>query len=177
MAHYDDILEISLDNYGLVTYRQAEEAGIAGSELARFVEQGRLSKLGHGLYQVTMRIPTVYDRYAQAVALAGEGSILFRTAVLALLGLSSVNPVSIEVASTKRIRRNLPPWVEIVSCTSLEDVTRYHGIPCQNLFDAFVSCKQILMSERILDGAREAHSKGLLLDSELSAIEEMIFDA
>ena len=69
MTHFDDIYEIAADNYGLVTFAEAREAGATGGELGRWVAQGRLERRGRGTYRLVRRTPTPYDRYAEAVAL------------------------------------------------------------------------------------------------------------
>ena len=52
MTHFDDIYEIAADNYGLVTFAEAREAGATGGELGRWVAQGRLERRGRGTYRL-----------------------------------------------------------------------------------------------------------------------------
>lgn len=87
MAHFDDIYELAADNYGLITSAEAKNLGVAKSELNRWVGMGRLLKRGQGVYKLVRYAPTEYDRYAEAVALVGDGSFLFGEAVLAMHGL------------------------------------------------------------------------------------------
>ena len=77
MAHFDDIYELAADNYGLITSAEAKNLGVAKSELNRWVGMGRLLKRGQGVYKLVRYVPTEYDRYAEAVALVGDGSFLF----------------------------------------------------------------------------------------------------
>src|SRR5436309_1390252 len=44
--------EIAEEQWGLVTRRQASEAGIAPRSLARLVENGRVERVAHGVYRV-----------------------------------------------------------------------------------------------------------------------------
>ena len=81
MTHFDDIYEIAADNYGLVTFAEAREAGATGGELGRWVAQGRLERRGRGTYRLVRRTPTPYDRYAEAVALVGPGSVVWGDSV------------------------------------------------------------------------------------------------
>ena len=71
MKHFDSIYEICADNYGIVTTGEALEVGVLKPELARYVKDGRLTRLGHGVYRLTRYIPTPLDTYAEAVALVG----------------------------------------------------------------------------------------------------------
>ncbi len=165
MAHFDDIYEIAADNYGLITTAQAEEAGITRSELARWTKLGKLNKRGRGLYRITQWVPTELDRYAEAVALVGEGAFLAEDAVLSMHDLALVNPQRITVASPKRVRRSLPDWVDVVSAKS-EACTSYEGISSQSVFDALIACKGRVMPERLLAAMREARKRGLIREKE-----------
>ena len=136
MAHFDEIYEIAVDNYGLITYAQAREAGLVGAELNRYVADGRLDKRGYGVYKLTRYVPTDYDRFAEAVALVGEGAYLYGDAVLAMHDLALVNPKSITVALPRRSRRKLPDWIRIVVPKINETPNRYEGIPSQSVADA-----------------------------------------
>lgn len=46
------LFDIAEEQWGLVTRRQARGAGIAPTSLARLVEDGRLERVGHGVYRV-----------------------------------------------------------------------------------------------------------------------------
>lgn len=46
------LFDIAEEQWGLVTRRQAREAGIAPTSLARLIEDGRLERVGHGVYRV-----------------------------------------------------------------------------------------------------------------------------
>ena len=172
MTYYDVILDLSLDNYGLVTFERAKEAGVSGSELKRLADSGRLAKVGRGVYQATARLVTPYDRFAIAVTLVGEGSMLWGASVLALLDLASANPKFIDVVTNKRVRRSLPSWVRIRKSKNTKAKEIHHGIPCQKLSEAILASRDSVMVERLLDAAESAHSKGLLTDRELRAIRE-----
>lgn len=165
MAHFDDIYEIAADNYGLVTTAQAEAVGATRAELSRWVKLGRLVRRGRGVYRLTRWMPTEYDRYAEAVALVGEGAFLAGDAVLSMYGLALVNPSTITVATPNRVRKSLPEWINLVP--SGDSAHRaYEGIPSQSVADALIACKGRVMPERLLEAAREAKERGLVRDSE-----------
>lgn len=42
MTHFNDIYDITADGYGIVTAAQAQEAGVAPSELNRWCADGKL---------------------------------------------------------------------------------------------------------------------------------------
>ena len=165
MAHFDDIYELAADNYGLITSAEAKNLGVAKSELNRWVGMGRLLKRGHGVYKLVRYVPTEYDRYAEAVALVGDGSFLFGEAVLAMHGLALANPRRISVGTTKRVRRELPEWVQPVTVSG-KTVTSYEGIPSQSLAEAILECRGMVMGERLKSAVEDARREGLITKDE-----------
>ena len=162
MKHFDEVYEIAADNYGLITAAQAKEAGIVGAELHRYVAAGWLRKLGHGLYKITRYIPTEYDAYAEAVMQVGEGAYLYGEAVLAMHGLALVSPAKITVATSKRKRKRLPGWIDVVTPKEPVEPASDMGIPSQSVAAAIRTCKGRIMPERLLNAVEDAQSKGLL---------------
>ena len=169
MTHFDDIYEIAADNYGLVSAAQAAEIDVAASELNRWVQAGMLERRGHGLYKLVRYTPTDYDRFAEAVALVGADAHLAGTAVLAMHGLAFVNPPKLTVATSKRVRKKLPEWIELVQGKG-RPCTQYEGIPSQSVADALIACKGRVMTERLISGAEDAHAKGLIKDKDRERI-------
>lgn len=165
MTHFDDMYELAADNYGLITSAEAKSLGVAKSELNRWVGMGRLLKRGQGVYKLVRYVPTEYDRYAEAVALVGDGSFLFGEAVLAMHGLALVNPRRISVGATKRVRRELPEWVQPVTVSG-KTVTSYEGIPSQSLAEAILECRGMVMRERLKSAVEDARREGLITKDE-----------
>jgi hypothetical protein len=171
MSHFDDIYEIAADNYGVVTYAQAHEAGVEGVELSRWVASGRLERVGHGVYRLARWVPTGRERYAEALALVGPDAVLWGESVLALLGLAYVNPGAVYIAPGRRVRRELPAWVRLASAP----VTRraaYEGIACQELGEAILACRGRVLTERLRDAADEAGREGYITKGEHKALRE-----
>lgn len=166
MAHYDDIYEIAADNYGLVTTSEAEKASVTRGELARYVKSGWLERIGHGLYRLTRYIPTPYDRYAEAVALVGPGSYLYGESVLAMHELALVNPSKVSVATSKRVRRTMPSWVEVVADGGGFVPVEYEGIPSQSIADAILTCRTSVMADRLVEAASAARKQGFIKASD-----------
>ena len=162
MTHFDAIYEIAADNYGLITFAEAREVGVPRDGLTRYVNNGRLERIGQGVYRLTRHIPTHLDQYAAAVVLVGQGSYIHGESVLAMHNLALVNPMKTSVAVTRRTRRTLPKWISVVSADKSETPTNYEGIPSQSVADAIRFCKRSVMKERLIDAVHVAAREGLI---------------
>lgn len=162
MTVYDDIYEIAADNYGIVTSSQAKGAGASDKELSRIAKDGRLTRIGYGVYRIKHWVPTEYDAYAECVALVGPGAYLYGESVIAMHALAPTNPARVHVATPNRVRRSLPASIRVVRRRDCGDTTEYEGIPSQAIPAAIRSCEGTMMRERLVDAARRARELGLI---------------
>ena len=162
MKQYDIIYEHAADNYGLITSSEAKTLGIPNVELAKLAFRGRLQRLGHGVYKIKHYIPTSYDKYATALSFVGNGAAIYGESVLAMHGLALVNPNRIYVAVQSRIRKKLPPYIQIVHPKCALAITEYEGIPSQSVYDAIMACRHTIMTDRLLEAVNEAERQGLI---------------
>jgi predicted transcriptional regulator of viral defense system len=165
VSYYTDIYERAVDNYGLITSAQAQANGIPRIELVKLAERGRLERIGYGVYRIIPYTPTVLDKYAEAVALAGEGAYIFGMSVLAMLDLAFVNPTVITVATPKQVRRTLPEYISIIR-RKCDNVTAYDGIAAQSVYDAIITCFGRVMPERLQDAVADSNSQGYITKRE-----------
>ena len=172
MTIYDDIYEIAADNYGLVTSAEAKGAGASDKELSRIAKDGRLARIGYGVYRIKHWVPTGLDPYAEAVALVGQGAYLYGESVIAMHALAPTNPARTHVATPKRVRRSLPASVKVVRRPDCGDTTEYEGIPSQTIPAAIRSCQGTMMTERLIDAAHRARELGLIRAEEEAALME-----
>jgi len=166
MSYYDDIYEYAADNYGLITSADARRIGIPNVELVKLAHRGRLLRIGQGVYRAKHYIPTPLDKYAEAVALAGKDTYIFGESVLAMHNLAFVNPAAITVATMARKRRKLPHGIVIITRQNMEQIIHYEGIPSQSVFDAIITCRTSVMSDRLKEAVGEAFRKGLISEEE-----------
>ena len=143
------LLERAQDQYGYVTTRDAEDLGIPAVELRKLAQRG-------GLRHV--------DQFMEAVLTVGPGAHLTRDAVLSLHDLGLVNPSKIRVGTDRRVRGQLPAFVDVVRVPAgTEDVTTYEGIPSATIERALLDCRGIVMGERLVEATKEAARRGLLV--------------
>lgn len=172
MSLYDDIYEVAADNHGLVTSAEVAKLGGRTKDLARFVNDGRLSKVGRGVYRISHHVPTRYDAYAESVALVGSGAYLYRESVLALCELAPTNPYRMFVATPKRVRRNLPDNIVVVQRADQNDVGAIEGIPSQTVPAAIRSCRGAVMEDGLADATRRARELGYIRATEEAGLLE-----
>lgn len=166
MSKYEDIYEAAADNYGLVTRDEAAAIGVSDKELSRLASDGRLTRIGHGIYRVKHHIPGSLDPYAESVAIVGPDAYLYGESVLAMFSLCPTNPTKMFVATPKRVRRKLPEGMRVVQRKNTTDITQYEGIPSQEVGAAIRSCIGKIMPERLHTAVQEAFRQGLLKENE-----------
>lgn len=170
MTLYDQICELAVGNYGLITTMEAESLGVRRKDLVEWVKLGRLNRLGYGVYRINHYLPTEYDRYAEAVALVGKDAALWGESVLAMHNLAMVNPLRVQVATARRVRKALPKWIELVKKPKGAQEDVFEGVRCQNLAQTILGCRGKLMTDRLQDAIDDATRKGLLRCSEVEML-------
>ena len=173
MTHFDEIYELAADNYGIITTSEAHNLGITNAELKRWVDAGRLQKRGRGVYKIKYYIPTLNDRFAEAVALVGKGSFLAGETVLAFHDLALVNPQKLTIGTSKRVRKKLPAWIEVVPMQN-KTLTCYEGLPSQTITEAILDCRHRVMNERLKEAVRDARREGLITKDEYSFLKRTL---
>ena len=166
MNNYNVIYEHAADNYGLITTADAKMLGIPNVELVKLAHRGRLHRIGYGVYRILHYIPTPYDKYAEAVALVGNDAAIYGESVLAMHGLALVNPVVIHVATKIRNRKKLPKHIKVFFSKKDLNEVDYEGIPSQSVYNAILTSKGTVMTERLLEAVNEAEKHGLISEEE-----------
>ena len=172
MRLYDTISDVALANYGLITSTQASTLGVRLKDLLEWVKIGRLEKCWRGVYRLTHYLPTEYDRYAEALATVGIDSLIWGESVLAMHNLASVNPEQIEVATTHRVRKILPDWINVIRLQDIVVADEFNGIRCQSLAEAIRHCRGKVMTNRLAEAVREAEQMGLIGSTEAKALKK-----
>ncbi len=158
--------EIAYDNHGYVTVGDAMDAGIPAVELPKLAARGGLEHSGYRLYRFTDIPPGEHQQFAEATLRVGDGSHLRGESVLALLGLTDLNPRKITVGTPQRIRRNLPTFIDLVRSPADTTVSSYHGIRSQTVAEALLECRGRIPASQLHDAAAHARAEGLLTTAE-----------
>jgi predicted transcriptional regulator of viral defense system len=174
MSYRRDLWEIAAQQHGVLTAREAEDAGVPAVEVRKLAQRGALTSHGQGVYS-HRDVPT--DELTQptiAVALAGEGAFLHREAVLDAMGLGQFNPRRIRVGTLRRVRRALPEWMELEHRRDLRDreLIRFAGIPATTVQRALRDVRAVMPPDRWRALVDEALRREMLEESEAQDLAE-----
>lgn len=139
----DELVAIAEDNDGLLTSKQARNAGILDSVLVRLTQRGRLERAARGVYRIAHYPQSKFSQYREAIlwAEASQGPenpdvALSHETAFAIYGISDANPpiVHITVPKAARLRRVRPKWIAIHrDDLGPLDVTLYEGLPVTSI--------------------------------------------
>lgn len=163
--------EIADEQHGYVTTRDAQALGLERYVLPQLARRGFLRNAGYGVYRFA---DARWDRgadFMEAILLVGPGSYLVDVSVLDLLELGYVSKAVIHVGTRRRVRRTLPETIQVTTDDhSLDDITTYDDIPIVTPARAILDSRGMVMTERLVDAAREANRRGLLGISEMERV-------
>lgn len=165
-THYDLLRERALQNYGIVTATIADDLGLRTNEVTRFCQDGRLVRLGYGVYRLADYSPTRLSHFAAAIALVGEDSYLWGKSALALCDLMPYTPGSVSVATMRRVRRTLPSWVDVHKASRNDVCVEFGQIPCQQPVDALAAIADSLTLEQLEQLAHTCRENDILRDEQ-----------
>jgi len=168
------LFEHALDNHGLVTTFDANALGVPSVELSKLARRGALEHVAYGVYRHVDVPRTPLSEFAEAVARVGRGAYLVQDAVLALHGLAQVNPRGLRVATRRRVRRDLPPWVELVAGAAEDEVTEFEGIATTTVAEALTASVGIVPRDRLRDALEEGRRRGLVRRQDADALEGVL---
>lgn len=172
MTKYDELCEMAVSNYGLVTAKTIDALGIHLKDVLEWVKSGRIEKRGRGVYRIAHYLPTEYDTYAEAAALVGDTAMICGESVLAMHNLALVNPARVHVAVRRRLRKELPDWIETEKVPPDMTEDNFNGIPCQKLAEVIRQSRGKILTERLVSAVREAGTRGLLDVFEYDALKK-----
>jgi predicted transcriptional regulator of viral defense system len=169
-TRFDEMLALAEENDGLLTARQAREAGIADSVLARLTQRGRLERAARGVYRIPYFPSNRLSQYREAVlwakASGGPRDVaLSHATALVVYGISDASPhvIHLTVPRTARLRRVRPKWVRVHRADLPSgEVTVHEGLPittvARTVEDMLASSGQVsLVKQAISDARREGY--------------------
>jgi len=184
-SRMDELIAIAEENDGLLTSKQARNAGILDSVLVRLTQRGRLERTARGVYRIAHFPQSKFSQYREAIlwAEANHGPeepdvALSHETALALYGVSDANPslVNITVPKTARLRRERPKWIAVHRGElGPLDVTLHEGLTvttiARTISDVLNSTGRI---ELVRQAVTDARRTGYISDSEAARLKRQI---
>jgi len=179
----DELVAIAEENDGLLTSKQAREAGILDSVLVRLAQRGRLERTSRGVYRISHYPQDRLSQYREAVLWAGasqgpENVALSHETALAVYGISDVNPsvVHITVPKAARLRREQPKWIAIHRADLVpDDVVIHEGLPltsiAKTISDILVFTRRTDLAQQAIADARK---EGYISKSEADRLKRQV---
>jgi len=154
---------VALSHQGFITTDMADLVGVPPVELRKIAARGGLTNVARGLYRVDGIDAGDGAPYAEAVFRVGEDAHLHAESVLAFHHLAFVNPSRIKVATTRRVRRELPAHILLVrAAVGPDELTEYEGVPSATVERAIRDSIGSVMSDRLIEATRRAADEGLI---------------
>ena len=182
-SRIEELIAIAEDNDGLLTSKQAREAGMLDSVLVRLAQRGRLERTARGVYRIAHYPPSRLSQYREALlwAEASHGpkhAALSHETAFAIYGISDVNPaqVHITVPKSARLRRERPAWVAIHR-NNLEqtDVAMHEGLTittvARTVEDVLHSTGRV---DLVREAIRDARRAGLINAAETARLKRRV---
>lgn len=181
----DELIAIAEENDGLLTSKQARNAGILDSVLVRLAQRGRLERAARGVYRIAHFPQSKFSQYREAIlwAEANHGPeepdvALSHETALALYGISDANPslIHITVPKTARLRRQRPKWIAVHRGDLHPlDVTLHEGLTvttiAKTITDVLDTTGRIDLVRQAVTDARRT---GYISDSEAARLKRQI---
>lgn len=123
------IARVAARQYGIVTVAQLHEAGLGKNAITLRVRQGRLHRVGHGVYAVGHTGLSQEGRWLAEVLIAGAGAALGYLAAAKLYEAWRYRVSLIDVVVPARRRPKTEARIHRVANLDPRDVTVFRGIP------------------------------------------------
>ena len=181
----DELIAIAEENDGLLTSKQARNAGILDSVLVRLSQRGRLDRTARGVYRIAHFPQSKFSQYREALlwAEANHGPeepdiALSHETALALYGISDANPqlVHITVPRAVRLRRERPKWIAVHHGDLHPlDVTLHEGLAvttvARTILDVLETMGRIDLARKAVADAKRT---GFIRDAEAARLKRQI---
>jgi hypothetical protein len=126
---FDIASELANRQHGRVSWRQLVDERIPAAQIQRWLEDGRLRPVHHGVYAVGHTAPSLFGDLMAAVLACGDGSAVSHASGAQLLSVARVVPRRPEITVPTTAGRRRPGIVvHRVATLPARDVCTHHGI-------------------------------------------------
>lgn len=158
MRHrFDNVALIAGRQHGRINWRQLRDEGIATSAIQRWIADGRLRPVHHGVYAVGHEAPSLHGDLVAAVLACGRGTVVSHLSAAHLLGLVRSRPGRPEVTvATTNGRRRPGLVVHRVAWLHELDLWTWQGVPVSSVPRVLLDIAARLPPEDLCRACHEA---------------------
>lgn len=174
-TRFTKLAELAVERHGLVTTRDAVEAGYARGTLDTMARRGQLERVATGVYRIPFLPGGELAGYmAAALWPRGTQGVLTHETALDLWDVCDINPAKVHLTVPHRHRpqREIPRGY-VVHREDLDpaDVTAIEGVPVVTLEKAIRQCAELHVRHDLLEQAvRHGGERGLLRRAQAHAL-------
>jgi len=169
MTYRTELRELAFESHGVVTVADAAAVGVPAIEVRKLASRGALTRIAQGVYRMNEVPVDPLSEFAAAVAMTGADAVLANEGVLAALDLAPINLRRIPVATSRRVRRNLPPTVNVIhEMVDPAERSDIDGIPAMSIPSAILGSRNSVSLSRLKAAANSALARGLIDPLELT---------
>jgi hypothetical protein len=166
-GYKDKILEIALQNDGVVSVQMAKERGISPELVRQFAfRNNEFINTSKGIYiYYADQIDTSLAPYRYFTILGGKDSFLLGGTVLGMLDLGYIEPPVFYVGNSNlKSKQYLKDkgLVKVPYFPKDDEITEYNGIKSQSVYYAILTYTDYIMPDRLLDATDKALKEGLI---------------
>lgn len=179
MARFEDALrELAVEQEGIFTAAQAENAGVSRALVVQLAHRGRLERVAQGLYRFPTWPATGLQQYHEAVLWPRahrelEYALVSHDSALELYSLTNLNPgvVHVTLPPKTRISRELPAWLRLhFADVAGSDRTWERGVPVVSIPRAIEDVEPVHGADVVHRAVSEARERHLLREDELQRL-------
>jgi len=148
------------------------QLGLSDSRVDRWIREGRLHRVFHGVYSVEATPLTERGRITASVLACGRGALVSHRTAAFLLGIGERSPRVIDVIATGRQGEAID-WIRVhtVPYPASSEMARAHGIPCTSIPRTIVDLAGVHGEAQMRDAFARAAARRVL---DLEAIEAVL---
>jgi predicted transcriptional regulator of viral defense system len=160
------VYEIAADQFGYLTAAQARDAGVDPMALVMMERRQTLERVSRGVYRLVQFPHGPLAEYMEATLWpVGTTGVISHQSVLALYGVSDVNPgkIHLTLPTSYRVRRRVPDRLKLHHAElGDDDRTLFEGIPVTTMARSIRDCRPVLGEDLLRQALADAERNGLL---------------
>ena len=170
LTTYDRLFQIAEAQGGYFSTEQAENIGIARSQLSRYVANGKLERVQHGVYRLTPFPRVLHEDLFVAWLAVGPDAVISHDSALAVYELSDALPTQIHLTVPRTSSRRRLSYRLHTNRIAPAEITHYGGLPITTVARTLADVAfDGLADDLVIQAIKEAVIRGLASPEQIMA--------